>query len=113
MLVSFMGSLKGRILQAHVTDSGLVIKKSKLYDFDKQVDFERSITLFTRHMASDRIGDTRQLTMFDLENKTVPILHSAATDKSIRAVADSENNIHESIEPYDRGLWELMQSVYL
>lgn len=72
MVVSFMRSLQGRILQAHVTSSGIVIKKSKLYDFEKQTDFEQSITLFTRYVAGDRIGDTRQLTIFDLGTEEMP-----------------------------------------
>lgn len=60
MVVSFMDSLQGRILQAHMTNSGLIIKKSKLYDFDRQADFEKSMTLFSRYMACDRIGNTRK-----------------------------------------------------
>ncbi|GAD95905.1 hypothetical protein PMAA_014700 [Paecilomyces variotii No. 5] len=88
MVVSFMNSLRGRILQAHVTDNELVINKSKLYDFDKQADFERSITLFTRHMACDRIGDTRQVVSFD-----------ATKRKTARDMESWEQNIHPNTGP--------------
>jgi len=96
MVVSFMDSLQGRILQAHVTDSQLVIKKSKLYDFDEQADCKRSMTLFTQHMACDRIGNTRQIVSFDEEETKRKT--AKARDMEIR-----EKNIPSDTDPKFEG----------
>lgn len=66
MIISFMNSFQGRILQAHVTDSELLIQKTKLHSFRTQSEFEQSMQLFLRYIASDRVGDTRQLVSLDL-----------------------------------------------
>ncbi|KAL1872159.1 hypothetical protein Plec18167_006762 [Paecilomyces lecythidis] len=60
MVVSFMDSLQGRIVMANMTNDGLLIHKSKLYDFRTQEEFDASMPVFTRYMAGYRIGDTRQ-----------------------------------------------------
>ncbi|KAJ9364437.1 hypothetical protein DTO280E4_1683 [Paecilomyces variotii] len=57
LLISFM-NFQGRILQAYATNDGLVIQKSKLCSFRTQEEFEKSMSLFLRWIASERVGDT-------------------------------------------------------
>ena len=68
MVVSSMGSKEGRIVQAHVTNSGVVVQKSKLYSFKSAKDLKNSGDLFSRYMASRRIGDTRRHVSLDINN---------------------------------------------
>lgn len=58
MVFSFIGEKKGRILQAHFSYNGLVIRKSKLYDFSTAEKAKPHIELFLQYMASDTVGDT-------------------------------------------------------
>lgn len=61
MVFSFTGQRKGRILQAYESKEGLVIRKSKLFDFSTWEEAEKSINLFVQFMASDPVGDTKAL----------------------------------------------------
>lgn len=60
MLFSFMGGTQGRILQAYTNNEGLVIQKSKLYDFSTLENFREFINLFLRYLTSNAVGDTQQ-----------------------------------------------------
>ncbi|KAJ9235411.1 hypothetical protein DTO169E5_6127 [Paecilomyces variotii] len=71
MIFSFMNSFQGRVLQAHVTDSGISIKKSELYNFKTHTELEDSMTLFSRYMAGYRIGDTEKFVMFDIKAREI------------------------------------------
>ncbi|GAD99544.1 hypothetical protein NFIA_002260 [Paecilomyces variotii No. 5] len=65
LLISFMDSFHGRILQAHTTNDGLVIQKSRLCSFRTQQEFDKSMSLFLRWMASERVGNTHQQVQLD------------------------------------------------
>lgn len=58
MIFSFMGNQQGRILQAHFGKQGLVIRKSKLYDFSSEAKAEKPTELFLQYMASEIQGLT-------------------------------------------------------
>lgn len=60
-MFSTMGGWKARILQAHADQSGLVVRKTILYDFSTWVKASESFDVFLRLMSSAPIGDTRQL----------------------------------------------------
>lgn len=66
-----MNSFQGRVLQAHVTDNGISIKKSELYNFKTHTELEDSMTLFSRYMAGYRIGDTEKFVMFDIKAQEI------------------------------------------
>ncbi|KAJ9230638.1 hypothetical protein DTO271D3_6781 [Paecilomyces variotii] len=104
MVVSFMDSLQGRILQAHMTNSGLIIKKSKLHDFDRQADFEKSMTLFSRYMACDRIGNTRKFVKFDMNARDMSIRAATTAARKSKDVTSGAENTMDSLE-HDIGKW--------
>lgn len=66
MLVSSMDSMEGRILQAHASDNGVIIRKTKLCSFKSRQDAMSSGDLFCRYIASQRIGDTRRYMAFNI-----------------------------------------------
>jgi hypothetical protein len=97
-------------LQAHITNRGLVVQKTKLYNFGIQTKFEESIALFSRYMACDRVGDTRKLVTFDINAQQIPIRTSSVTaTKSTGEITTWENIAPSS--PQDigkgRGTWSL------
>jgi hypothetical protein len=55
-----MGGWKARVLQAHSTELGIVIRKTRLYDFSTWAQAKGSFDLCLRLMASVPIGDTRR-----------------------------------------------------
>ncbi|KAJ9396092.1 hypothetical protein DTO282F9_6935 [Paecilomyces variotii] len=59
------------ITPAHVTDNGISIKKSELYNFKTHTELEDSMTLFSRYMAGYRIGDTEKFVMFDINAQEI------------------------------------------
>lgn len=58
-------NFQGRILQAYATNDGLVIQKSKLCSFRTQEEFDKSISLFLRWIASERVGNTYKQVRLD------------------------------------------------
>lgn len=61
LVFSFMGNLRGRILQAFFNGTEVVIKKSKLYHF-ASADMARDLfQLSMRQMASSPSGSTKGL----------------------------------------------------
>lgn len=46
-----MGDKRGRIIQAHFGQEGLVIRKSKLYDFAEYNNAQKHMELFLQHMT--------------------------------------------------------------
>lgn len=60
-----MNSFQGRILQAHVTNNALLLQKSKLFTFRTKAEFHKSMSLFLRWIASDRVGNTHQQVRLD------------------------------------------------
>lgn len=54
LAISFTGNRHGRILQAHMDRTGLVIRKSKLYDFSQQRNAH--LGLFLRQMTCSLQG---------------------------------------------------------
>ena len=58
MVLSFMGNMQGRILHAHFNDKGLIIRKSRLYDFSTEEKADKSTELFLQYMASKMEGET-------------------------------------------------------
>ncbi|KAJ9267592.1 hypothetical protein DTO212C5_5950 [Paecilomyces variotii] len=65
LVISFMNSFQGRILQAHVTNNALLLQKSKLFTFRTKAEFHKSMSLFLRWIASDRVGNTHQQVRLD------------------------------------------------
>lgn len=57
MLFSFTGDKRGRILQAHLNEKSLVIRKSDFYDFSPSVDSH--LNIFLQYMMSELQGETR------------------------------------------------------
>lgn len=60
-----MNSFQGRILQAHVTNNALLLQKSKLFTFRTKEEFHKSMSLFLRWIASDRVGNTHKQVQLD------------------------------------------------
>lgn len=56
LAISFTGNRLGRILQAHMDHHGLVIRKSKFYDFSQQRNAH--LGLFLRQMTCGLQGST-------------------------------------------------------
>ncbi|KAJ0425023.1 hypothetical protein BJY00DRAFT_308907 [Aspergillus carlsbadensis] len=52
---------KARMLQAYMTNRGMVIRKSDLFDFSTAEARGRNMPLFVSHMASRPVGDTQSL----------------------------------------------------
>lgn len=92
-----MGSMQGRILQSHVTNNGLVIRKTKLHSFQTLQDLKQSTDLFSRYMASDRVGDTRQFVSFDVESlPKMPVPTSEITASKSEIIASASENVAPS-----------------
>lgn len=62
---SFMRNRQGRILQAHMKDNGLVIRRSKLFAFSGGHD--APFNLFLRHMVGNLQGSTRILDILQIK----------------------------------------------
>lgn len=58
MLFSFMGKLKGRILQAHISEEGIVIRKSELFDFSTWEKAEPNLNIFLQFLGNTPKGGT-------------------------------------------------------
>lgn len=52
-MVSSLGYMKARIIQAHFEDGRLVVLKSKLYDFSTPESCDQNLGLFMLYLASD------------------------------------------------------------
>jgi hypothetical protein len=61
MDVSCFQGARARILQAFMTDAGLVIYKTKLYDFSDHETRDDAIEQCLSYMASTPIEDTKSL----------------------------------------------------
>lgn len=61
LVFSFMGNLRGRILQVFFNGTEVVIKKSKLYHFASVDKAKDLFQLFMRQMASSPSGSTKGL----------------------------------------------------
>lgn len=61
MVFSFMGEMKGRILQAYDNQGELVVRKSKLFDFWSWESAEKNFDLFVQFMGSTPVGDTKRV----------------------------------------------------
>lgn len=92
MIFSFMDSFQGRVLQAHVTDNGISIKKSKLYNFKIQTELEDSMDLFSRYMAGYRIGDTRKFVVFDIKAQEIPTATAEVAAANIQDAVPAPGN---------------------
>ncbi|KAL4782563.1 hypothetical protein BJX76DRAFT_358827 [Aspergillus varians] len=61
MALSCFQNARARILQAFMTEAGLIIYKTKLYDFTDQENRDDAIEKCLSYMASTPIGDTKSL----------------------------------------------------
>ncbi|KAJ9222823.1 hypothetical protein DTO169C6_4838 [Paecilomyces variotii] len=86
LVVSFMESFQGRIMQAHATEDGLLIQKTKLHSFRTQDEFDQSMPFFVRYTASDRVGDTKQRVLLDLPREV-------QEPADVKQVRDSMGNL--------------------
>ncbi|KAL1847480.1 hypothetical protein Plec18170_008593 [Paecilomyces lecythidis] len=95
-----MKSFQGRILQAHVTNNALLIQKSKLLTFRTQEEFDRSMSLCLRWMASDRVGNTRKQVRLDRpQEKLAAVTGEAPEHTLILPPTDKEpENVTTKIE---------------
>lgn len=60
-----MRSVRGRILQAYYDDKNVAIRKSRLYCFDPVEDARKVFDIFAQHMASQPVGNTRDVFQSD------------------------------------------------
>jgi hypothetical protein len=67
MLFSYTGDKRGRILQAHMTATSFVSRRSKFYDFRPRVDAH--LDLFTRYMMGKLQGTTKILDRPEIRTK--------------------------------------------
>ncbi|PYI02466.1 hypothetical protein BO78DRAFT_453940 [Aspergillus sclerotiicarbonarius CBS 121057] len=61
LMISCMGFLKARILQAHYTNGKLMVSKSPLHDFSTPEARQKNIPLFLLYMCSECVGDTKTI----------------------------------------------------
>lgn len=66
MLFSYTGHKRGRILQAYMSATSLVIRKSQFFDFSSRVDAH--LDLFTRYMMGPLQGKTLILDSPDIKS---------------------------------------------
>lgn len=56
-----MGELQGRILQAHNDGDTVLTRKTRLFLFEPLEDARRLVEIFMQNMASEPIGNTREI----------------------------------------------------
>ncbi|GAD97656.1 hypothetical protein NFIA_002260 [Paecilomyces variotii No. 5] len=104
MIFSFVNSFQRRVLQTRVTDNGISVQKSELYNFRTQNDFEDSVGLFSRYMASTRMGDTRKLVAFDIKAQEMPVLTNKVATANLKDVAPTlDSTLPAAVQDIGKG----------
>lgn len=62
MAITLFGGMKARVIEAHTSQQGIVIKKIELFDFSTNESANKSMDTLLGFMCADLIGDPREPT---------------------------------------------------
>lgn len=60
MAITFFGRMKARVIEAHTSQQGMIIKKTELFDFSTNELANKSMDTLLGFMCADLIGDFRE-----------------------------------------------------